>query len=245
MIINDPEISVFNIAEEVKKVNAYIYSDIKAYDFMSNNWYYYNIGSSFWRSIEECVKDNLQDYHLWIFIKSTLIQDTRISRYKGCAKKYILEGKKTGAYRGYEVVKEESSKNIEKGLRFYNALELTHNKKLFNPYVTNVGGEKYFYIFLPQDIDCILIQKLLENNWNLEKKRALEIDKVLYEFLISNKGVFIEAYGDANYYEYRGEETGYILIDPFGLCPVERSAHVSAYNPNVRIHQKYDVDKKR
>jgi len=242
MIINDPEISVFDIAEEVKKVNNYMCPNIKAYDFMSNDRYHYNIQFSFWKSIEECVEDNLKDYHVWVFRKSTLVKDTRITRHKGCVKKYIVEGEKTGAYRGYEVVKEESSKNIEKGLRFYNALELTHGEKLFNPYDTNVGGEKYYYIFLPKDINSNSIISLLQNNWNLEKKRALEIDKVLYEFLVKNKGIFIEMYNDFNYYEYRGEEMGCILIDPCGLCSIERSAHVSAYNPNVRIHQKYDIE---
>jgi len=248
MIINDPEISVFDVSEDVKNMNSFTNKELRAYDFMSNARYHYNIDYSFWQNIQVCVAENLPNYTLWKFDQSVLT-DTRINRFKGIAKSYIREGKRSGAYRGYVEMRDneleyipkpnQAIKNNDKSvLRFFTALECTHSG-----YINNCAGAWAYFLLLPKDIKEETIISFLKK-WksisSTNDKKLLEINNDIYYFIIKNKGLLIEPYNDFSYYSYKGQEIGYILIDPLGICPVDRAAPASAYKKNVPSHEKYD-----
>ena len=248
MIIDDPEISVFDVAKKVKKQNHFVSKGLKAYEFMSNDWYNYNIFNSFWQNIQECVEENLLNYTLWEFDQSFL-EDTRINRFRGIAKDIIREGKRSGAYRGYVEMKDneleyipkpnQTIKHNETGLRFFTALECTHGG-----HINNCVDAWGYFLLLPKEIKeetIVIFLKKWKPITKTTDKKLLEINRDIYDFMIENKGALIESYSDASYYEYKGETSGYILIDPLGICPVERSAPSSAYKKNVPSHEKYDL----
>lgn len=231
MIIDNLKISVFCVSEDIKKMNLFIEKDIKAYDFMSKDWYHYDINNSFWKSIEGCVRDTLPNYTLWNFEQS-ILEDTKINRLKGIAKSYIRDGERTGEYRGYVEMRDNElefvslhkhtvngTKQNKTVLRFFTALECTHGG-IFNNCVDYQG----YFLLLPKNIQEEKIVTFLKN-WksvnNTSDKNILEVNIDIYNFLIDNKGILIEEYNDSKYYEYKGEEYGYIIIDPFDLCHID------------------------
>ena len=212
-------ISISDITKEVKRLNSFVGSKLKAYDLMSKSWYYYDIDEVFWNNIEKCVKENLSNYELWLFCISIEIQNKKLNIYKGCAKRYINKVNNSSLFKGFEIAKIKNDSIIH----FYCALKLSENNKFKNEYDICPSLKKY-YLLLPKDIEDSTIVDFIQHKWNnsLKSKKAIEIEKELYSFLVKNKGILIEEYNDSKYYEYKGEASGFILIDPLSLCPIEK-----------------------
>ena len=232
MITNDTKFAFLDISEQIKESNPYVQKELKAYEFINRDWYSNNVYYSFWEKIKRCVEKKLLNYSLWYF-NQVVLEDTKINRFKGVAKNYIRRGKQTGQYRGYVVMKENELKIVSphkyqtKGetnktiLRFYIALEYK------NIGVSDIGVEfgesPGYFLLLPKNIKeetiITFLKKWKPVNSTCDKE-LLQINIDIYNFLIDNRGILIENYNDSSYYEYKGEAEGFIIIDPFSLCPL-------------------------
>lgn len=234
MIIDCSKLAVFDITEEVKRNNPFANKELKAYEFMSRDWYSYGAHYSFWESIQKCVENNLPNYSLWHF-NQIILEDTKINRFKSVAKDYIRKGKRSGEYRGYVVMRENEFefvaphkhptkgigiKNNKKILRFLVALEY----KRVGVFGNEVPQDSGYLLLLQKDIKeekIISFLKKWESINSTSDKELLQINIDIYNFLIENKGILIEAYSDSTYYEYKGEAAGHILIDFYNKCYID------------------------
>lgn len=234
MTIDDTKIVFLDITKQVKENNPFVRKELKAYEFMNSDWYGNNVYYSFWKRIQKCVSKKLPNYSLWYF-NQVVLEDTKINRFKGVAKNYIRKGKQTGEYRGYVIMKENELKIVSphkyqtKGetnktiLRFYIALEYK-NIGVFDIDIES-GESPGYYLLLPKNIKEETIITFLKNWKSINStcdKELLQINIDIYNFLIGNKGILIEGYNDSSYYEYKGEAEGFVIVDPFNLCPIRQ-----------------------